>query len=197
MQNICLSSYVVCLFFPSSQPYLAWQLSGVLSEKPLHAANRLLFNKLYSSSYRPAQHHLLSVAPRDHRLMNILVGNTRSTIGGQSRRMRMTGMRSGTAGSRSRVFPKSPRNGWKSRKNFLDLPRNHPRGAIFPKICKINQSNVDVHCKILTWLVYWIRTARSVFTGAELKWPNTAGQYSICNSTSLRWWFLHSNNALA
>ena len=30
----------------------------------------------------------------------------------------------------------------------------------------------------LTWLVYWIRTARSVFTGAGLKWPNTAGQYS-------------------
>ena len=29
-----------------------------------------------------------------------------------------------------------------------------------------------------TWLVYWIRTARSVFTGAGLKWPNTAGQYS-------------------
>ena len=32
----------------------------------------------------------------------------------------------------------------------------------------------------LTWLFYWIRTARSVFTGAGLKWPNTAGQYSIC-----------------
>ena len=31
----------------------------------------------------------------------------------------------------------------------------------------------------LTWLVYWIRTARSVFTGAGLKWPNTAGKYSI------------------
>ena len=30
----------------------------------------------------------------------------------------------------------------------------------------------------LTWLVYWSRTARSVFTGAGLKWPNTAGQYS-------------------
>ena len=29
----------------------------------------------------------------------------------------------------------------------------------------------------LTWLVYWIRTTRSVFTGAGLKWPNTAGQY--------------------
>ena len=28
----------------------------------------------------------------------------------------------------------------------------------------------------LTWLVYWIRTAQSVFTGAGLKWPNTAGQ---------------------
>ena len=30
----------------------------------------------------------------------------------------------------------------------------------------------------LTWLVYWIRTARSVFTGAGLKWPNSTGQYS-------------------
>ena len=30
----------------------------------------------------------------------------------------------------------------------------------------------------LTWLVYWIRTTRSVFAGAGLKWPNTAGQYS-------------------
>ena len=35
----------------------------------------------------------------------------------------------------------------------------------------------------LTWLVYWIRTARSVSTGAGLKWPNTAGQHSTCNST--------------
>ena len=26
----------------------------------------------------------------------------------------------------------------------------------------------------LTWLVYWIFTAQSVFTGAGLKWPNTA-----------------------
>ena len=30
----------------------------------------------------------------------------------------------------------------------------------------------------LTWLVYWIRTAQSVFMRAGLKWPNTAGQYS-------------------
>ena len=30
----------------------------------------------------------------------------------------------------------------------------------------------------LTWLVYWIRTARSVFTEAGLKSPNIAGQYS-------------------
>ena len=34
----------------------------------------------------------------------------------------------------------------------------------------------------LTWLVYWIRTARSVFTGAGLKWPNTAGHYSYCDT---------------
>ena len=30
----------------------------------------------------------------------------------------------------------------------------------------------------LTWLVYWIHTALSVFTGAGLKWLNTVGQYS-------------------
>ena len=36
----------------------------------------------------------------------------------------------------------------------------------------------------LTWLVYWIRTARSVFTGAWLKWPNTAGQYSALKKPS-------------
>ena len=74
---------------------------------------------------------------------------------------------------------------------FLDPPGNHPRGAIFPTVDYINQSSVDFHCKpfgwlidwltmklTLTWLVYWIRTTRSVFTGAGLKWLNTAGQYS-------------------
>ena len=30
----------------------------------------------------------------------------------------------------------------------------------------------------LTWLVYWIRTARSVFTGAGLKWLNIMGWYT-------------------
>ena len=30
----------------------------------------------------------------------------------------------------------------------------------------------------LIWLVYWIRTAWSVFTGAELKWVNITGWYS-------------------
>ena len=38
----------------------------------------------------------------------------------------------------------------------------------------------------LTWLRHWIRTAWSVFTGAGLKWPNTAGQYSTCKSTKLQ-----------
>ena len=33
----------------------------------------------------------------------------------------------------------------------------------------------------LTWLVYWIRTARSFFTGAGLKWPNT-GTTQYCFS---------------
>ena len=31
----------------------------------------------------------------------------------------------------------------------------------------------------LTWLAYWIRTTRCVFTGAGLKLPNTAGQYNV------------------
>ena len=62
----------------------------------------------------------------------------------------------------------------------MDPPGNHPRGAIFPTVDWINQSSLDFHCKPLTWLVYWIRTAWSVFTGggAGLKWPNTAGQYN-------------------
>ena len=34
------------------------------------------------------------------------------------------------------------------------------------------------HKLTLTWLVYWTRTTRSVFTGAGLKWPNITGQYS-------------------
>ena len=50
--------------------------------------------------------------------------------------------------------------------------------------------NLSVDCLIddeltLTWLVYWNRTARSVFTGAGLKWPNTAGQYSTDYCTLL------------
>ena len=75
--------------------------------------------------------------------------------------------------------------------HFLDPPGNHPRGAIFPK-GELNQSIkrrlplqtfhlIDwlIEDKLtLTWLVDWIRTARSVFTGAGLKWLKTAGQYS-------------------
>ena len=34
----------------------------------------------------------------------------------------------------------------------------------------------------LTWLVYWNRTARSVFTGAGLKWLNTTGWYRSSKS---------------
>ena len=47
----------------------------------------------------------------------------------------------------------------------------------------------------LTWLVYWIRTAQSVFTGAGLKWPNITGQ----NSTSqlmANMWSMGDNNPL-
>ena len=83
--------------------------------------------------------------------------------------------------------------------HFLDPPGNHPRGAIFPSVDKISQSSVDLHCNpsgrlidwliddklTLTWLVYWIRTARSVFTGAGLQWPNIAGQYSTFSHFNL------------
>ena len=37
----------------------------------------------------------------------------------------------------------------------------------------------------LTWLVYWIRTTRSVFTGAGLKWPNTAGKTALYGNNHL------------
>ena len=40
----------------------------------------------------------------------------------------------------------------------------------------------------IIWLVHWSRTARSVFTGAGLKSPNTAGHYSK--------WFIMKNNDL-
>ena len=82
---------------------------------------------------------------------------------------------------------------------FWTHPEIIPVGQFFRRRIKsnnqsINQSSVDFHCEsfawlidwliddklTLTWLVYWIRTARCVFTGAGLKWPNTAGQYSIC-----------------
>ena len=50
-----------------------------------------------------------------------------------------------------------------------------------------------------TWLVYWIRTAWSVFTGAGLKWPNTAGQYRVLvtrKSATLHGCFVQTHNAL-
>ena len=40
--------------------------------------------------------------------------------------------------------------------HFLDPPGNHPRGAIFPEICKINQSSVDFQCKPFGWLIDWL-----------------------------------------
>ena len=73
---------------------------------------------------------------------------------------------------------------------FWTHPEIIPVGQFFRRWIKsINQSSVDFHFKpsidwlinnksTLAWLVYWIRTARSVFTGAGLKWPNTAGQHS-------------------
>ena len=40
--------------------------------------------------------------------------------------------------------------------HFLDPPGNHPRGAIFPTVDKINQSSVDFHCKPFEWLIDWL-----------------------------------------
>ena len=71
---------------------------------------------------------------------------------------------------------------------FRPTRKSSPWGN-FSTVNWINQSSVDFHCKplvdwliddklTLTWLAYWIRTARSAFTGAGLKWPNTAGRYS-------------------
>ena len=66
--------------------------------------------------------------------------------------------------------------------HYLHLLGNYARRAIFSEMCKINQSRVvlSIDClingkSILTWLVYWIRTVRSVFTGAGLKWLSITG----------------------
>ena len=72
---------------------------------------------------------------------------------------------------------------------FGPTRKSSPWGNFFRRRIKsINQAwifivNLSVHWLIddkltLTWLLYWTRTARSVFTGAGLQWPNTAGQYS-------------------
>ena len=53
-----------------------------------------------------------------------------------------------------------------------------PVGQLSRKCPKsINQAQTIIITFIitLTWLVYWIRTARSVFPGAGLKWLNTTG----------------------
>ena len=63
--------------------------------------------------------------------------------------------------------------------HFLDPPGNHPRRAIFPEMCKINQSSVDFHCKPLwsLWLDWFIGFVPPdlFFTGAGLKWLNMTG----------------------
>ena len=74
--------------------------------------------------------------------------------------------------------------------HFLHSLGNYARRAIFPEACKINQSInqssivLSVDCliddkSILTWLVYWIRTARSVFYrgGAKVTQHNGTMQY--------------------
>ena len=69
--------------------------------------------------------------------------------------------------------------------HFLNSLGNYTRRAIAPKMCKINQSSVVLSVdflidgeSILTWLVFWTGTARSVLTGAGLKWLNITGWYN-------------------
>ena len=75
---------------------------------------------------------------------------------------------------------------------FLTHPEIIPVGQFFRRwILRRRSFLVDwlIDDKLtLTWLVYWIRTARSVFTGAGLRWPNTAGQDSTCDPNTA---FLH------
>ena len=40
--------------------------------------------------------------------------------------------------------------------HFFDPPGNHPRGTIFPDMCKINQSSVDLYCKPFGRLIDWL-----------------------------------------
>ena len=39
--------------------------------------------------------------------------------------------------------------------HFLHSLRNYTLRAIFPEMCKINQSSVDCHCKPFGWLIDW------------------------------------------
>ena len=73
---------------------------------------------------------------------------------------------------------------------FGPTRKSSPVGAIFPTVDQINQSSVDFHSETfdrlidwlidgkltLTWLVYWIRTAWSVFTGAGLRANDTVAE---------------------
>ena len=57
--------------------------------------------------------------------------------------------------------------------HFLDPLGNHPVGQFFRRWILRSRS-----FRLIDWLVYWICTAWSFFTGAGLKWPSTTGQYN-------------------
>ena len=46
--------------------------------------------------------------------------------------------------------------------HFLHSLGIYTRRAIFPEMCKINQSSVDFHCKPFHWLIDWLIDWRSV-----------------------------------
>ena len=73
-------------------------------------------------------------------------------------------------------------------------PEIIPVGQFFRRWIKsINQSSVDFHCKLFDWLIDWLTISKlwldwfigfvpsDLFLGGGggLKWPNTAGQYSM------------------
>ena len=83
--------------------------------------------------------------------------------------------------------------------SFLPSLGNYTRRAIFPEMCKINQSSVDFHGKPLGWLLDWLTKSwlwLDWFIGfvppdrflreAGLKWLNITGIMQCENSAGIR-----------
>ena len=78
--------------------------------------------------------------------------------------------------------------------NFSDGGLNQSINQAYTFIVNLSVDWLIDEKLTLTWLAYWSRTARSVFTGAGLKWLNITGQYRVfCFfdflSTFQRWIF--------